>query len=175
MAAGAPGAGLSSAVPLLAEWTVRLLWNRGVKAIWTTAQNVSVTCALARGSFCFVQASFCAEMPDVSYLLSFSWMYVQVRLVLWFCMFSCALSLGSIMLRGSSCIVFIWSWEGCSCWHSINHRWCRVLVWGCQSGCVSDVTVCVWVCVCVVGGGCWYCTTVRFAASVGSVSFWMIT
>jgi len=95
MAAGAPGAG--SVVPPHHE-----LWNRGARAVWTGAQNVSAACAPAEGIFCFVQASFGAEMPDVSYLLSLSWMYVQVRLV-----FSCALSFGSIMLGRSSCIVSI--------------------------------------------------------------------
>ncbi len=49
----------------------------------------------------------------------------------------------------SSCIVFIWSWEGCSHWHSVNHRWCSVLLRGCQFGCFWCHCVCVCVCVCV--------------------------
>lgn len=62
---------------LQSVWTVRLLWKWAARAIW----NVPVACACGR-SFCFVKASFGAEMPDVNYLLSESWMYVQVRLVL---------------------------------------------------------------------------------------------
>lgn len=57
MAAGAPGAGLSSAVPPHSVWTARLLLKRAARAIW----NVSVACAPAGRSFCFVKASFGAR------------------------------------------------------------------------------------------------------------------
>ncbi|XP_073782041.1 3',5'-cyclic-AMP phosphodiesterase 4D isoform X14 [Danio rerio] len=62
--------------------TVRLLWKWEAHATWTRVLNVSVACAPVRGSFCFEQVSFAAEMPDVSYLLSLSWMYVQFKRML---------------------------------------------------------------------------------------------